>query len=100
MGRGIGYDEGIRARVERACIRCELAFAAKLPNGERVLEQAERWLPLCDDGSFWTNAAFSERQLKGSIDVARRAGTPEWLLRIALALRSLLMRVRRPLRHR
>jgi len=54
MGRGIGYDEDIRARVERVCIRRELAFAAKLPNGEQVRQQAERILPLCDDVSYWT----------------------------------------------
>jgi len=38
--RGIGYDEGLRARVEAACFRRELAFAAKLPNAERVRELA------------------------------------------------------------
>src|ERR1044071_5568271 len=32
LGRaGIGYDPSIRARVEHACIRAELAFASRLP---------------------------------------------------------------------
>ncbi|MGH6814259.1 MAG: hypothetical protein ACREC6_00985, partial [Hyphomicrobiaceae bacterium] len=31
---GIGYDERLRFRVEAACFRREIAFAARLPRGE------------------------------------------------------------------
>ena len=39
---GIGYGEDIRARVERVCIARQLAFAAKLPNGQEVRTEADR----------------------------------------------------------
>ena len=38
---GIGYDEATRTRVESICIRRELAFASKLPNGEDVRDWAK-----------------------------------------------------------
>ena len=37
-GYGIAYDEPIRHRVEAICLRREIAFANKLPNGAEVRE--------------------------------------------------------------
>src|SRR6185503_13261504 len=33
---GFGYDEEVRQRVEAVCVRREVAFANKLPDGERI----------------------------------------------------------------
>jgi hypothetical protein len=90
---GIGYDEGLRPRVEAACFRRELAFAAKLPNGVNVRERAERTLVLCTTHGYWTNAAFGERHDKDHLETLRDLGTPDWLLRTLLTIRTLRLRV-------
>ncbi len=86
---GIGYEEGLRARVELACIRREKAFAAKLPNGGEVRERAERMLQLCATHSYWTDTAFDERYVEGGIEALRHLGVPDWLARAVLTLRAL-----------
>lgn len=91
---GIGYGEELRPRVEAACFRRELAFAARLPNGDRVRENAERSLALCASHDHWTNAAFAERYDKDHIGALRKLGAPDWIGRTALLLRTLLLRVR------
>ena len=87
---GIAYEEELRPRVEAVCLRRELAFAAKLPNGEQVRELAERTLALCTSQDHWADAAFDER----NVAELRNLGTPEWLVRILLGLRALRLRVR------
>jgi hypothetical protein len=81
--RGIGYDEKLRARVEAACFRRELAFAAKLPNGERVREQAGDALAI--PPATWTDAAERARDVDGSREALRHLGAPNWLVRALLA---------------
>ena len=81
--RGVGYDERLRARVEAACFRRELAFAAKLPNGERVREQARDALAIPPAG--WTDAAERERDVDGSREALRHLGAPKWLVRALFA---------------
>jgi hypothetical protein len=76
---GISYDESIRDRVESICVRRELAFAKLLPNGQQVVEWAEACL--ATPSAAWTDTAFRERNLQGSIEVLRHLGTPRWLLR-------------------
>jgi hypothetical protein len=95
---GVGYEEELRARVEAVCFRRELAFAAKLPNGEQVRERAERTLELCATHGYWTNTSFNERYVEGSIETARHLGVPDWLARAVLALRALRLSVSRHIR--
>jgi hypothetical protein len=92
---GIGYVEALRHRVEAVCLRRELAFAAKLPNGKQVREQAERTLVLCSTQEYWTNAALAERHDKDHIEALRNLGVPDWLVRTLLTLRTLRLRVSR-----
>lgn len=91
---GIGYEEELRPRVEAACFRREMAFAAKLPNGEQVREQAERKLEFYNTQDYWTNAAFAERFDKDQIELIRRLGAPDWIWRTALVLRAARLRAR------
>ncbi len=91
--RGIGYEEELRARVEAVCFRRELAFAAKLPHGEQVHEQAGRSLALCVSPDHWTNASLNEHFLEGYVETLRDFGVPNWLLRVLLALRTLRIEV-------
>src|SRR5580693_2989787 len=80
--RGIGYEEARRPRIEEICLRREIAFAAKLPNGEAVRDQAERTLALCATGEYWTSAAFRDRYIEGGVEILRYVGAPGWLTRI------------------
>jgi hypothetical protein len=91
---GISYEEKLRPRVEAACFRREMAFAAKLPNGEQVREQAVRKLEFYSTQDYWTNAAFAERYDKDHIELIRRLGAPDWIWRTALTLRAARLRVR------
>jgi len=84
--RGIGYDEMLRARVEAACFRRELAFAAKLPNGERVSEQARAALAI--PPAAWTDTAERDRDVDGATEVLHHLGAPNWLVRALLAARA------------
>jgi hypothetical protein len=78
---GIRYEQTLRPRVEAACFRRELAFAAKLPHGEQVREHAQRYLEWCTSDDYWTDAAFHERHVEGGINALRHLGTPDWLVR-------------------
>ncbi len=49
----IKYTEDIRDRVERICVKSEIAFAKRLPNGQKEIEIAESRLKLPQN--FWTN---------------------------------------------
>jgi hypothetical protein len=86
---GIGYGEDLRARVEAVCIRRELAFAAKLPNGEQVREQAERALELGATRGYWTDADFYKRERSGYIEMLRYVGLPDWLARTRMTFHTL-----------
>jgi hypothetical protein len=95
---GIGYKEEIRARVEAVCLRRELAFAAKLPNGEQVRRSAERTLELSGTPGFWTDKRYDERAVEGGVEALRHLGWPDWLVRTVLAIRALRLSISRRVR--
>ena len=84
--RGIGYHEKLRARVETACVRRQIAFARRLPEGERVRENAEYALQWCSDSRNLTDEAFDERRMQGAAEALRSLGCPNWLMRVILAV--------------
>ena len=84
----------LRSRIEAVCFGRELAFAAKLPNGEQVRVQAARSLELYATQEFWTNAALGERHDKAAVERLRQLGAPEWVGRSILFLRNQRLRVR------
>jgi predicted SprT family Zn-dependent metalloprotease len=92
---GIRYEEDERGRVEAACIRRELAFAAKLPGGEWVREQAARYLESCANPEHWSDASISERHLNAAVQTLRYVGFPDWLAGTAIALRDVILGMRR-----
>jgi len=95
---GIGYDEPLRARVEAVCYRRELAFAAKLPNGERVKQLAERSLERSAAPGFLSDTEHDQRHADGSLEILRQAGVPDWLLRVAIAIRAFRLSIEKRLR--
>jgi hypothetical protein len=81
--------------VEAACVRRQLAFAVKLPNGDQVRDFAERGLELCAAAGHWTDAALEERYVEGGMEAIRHLGAPDWLVRVVPTIRSLSLSVRR-----
>lgn len=87
---GIVYDEPMRERIEAVCVRRELSFARKLPNGAQI----EAWSKCrLDPPLDLTNAAFEKRKVEGMIATARYVGMPEWLLQGTLAVRRFAVRL-------
>jgi hypothetical protein len=90
--RGIEYDLALRERVEAACVRREIAFAARLPAGEDARLAAEAHLETPPE--LWSDEAFARRRREGEIEMARHIGIPEWLIRAAPTIRRFVHRVR------
>jgi len=84
---GIAYEQKHRVRIERVCTRRQIAFAAKLPNGEEACEQAQDQLAGFSPEVF-TNQAFAEREDRGGVEALRYLGVPEWLIRAILRVRN------------
>lgn len=82
---GFGYDEAIRERVEAVCLRREVAFASKLPDGKSVSQWANQALALTP--AYWTDAAAEDREQAGSVAVLDHLGH-SWLSRWLAAVRK------------
>lgn len=91
---GIGYEEQERARVEAVCIRRELAFAEKLPNGQQLRESKARNLELCASPGLLSNWSMSRWRSIGMVQVFYDLGYPLWLVRILVTLFILRLRLR------
>lgn len=86
--RGITYDEPIRARVEAICMRRELAFARRLPDGEKCFAEVKRALEYLDSNDY-TEAAFANRNARHMWCLSRklrRYGLPIWFIRVLRAV--------------
>jgi hypothetical protein len=88
---GIEYVEEARHRIEAICIRQELAFAGRLPDGKIVREWAEAGLSQPPD---LTDLGFGTRHLTGNIEAFRHSGAPEWLVQAVLAARACRIRIK------
>jgi hypothetical protein len=91
--RNIGYSEELRHRVEKVCMRQELAFARKIPHGQELRQTIERSLERAPE--FWADEVVSKRTRKGEVEMARYAGIPNWLVTALLNFRDLTARGRR-----
>ena len=76
----IGYSEEIRERVERICIKSEIAFAKRLPDGQKFVEMAESRLQT--PKSFWTNTEFQQRDLDGLAELGKK----NWVARVLYSI--------------
>lgn len=83
---GIGYEEPLRARVEAVCMRRQLAFAAKLPNGGIAHKEAADTLAYLSPELF-TSEAFRARDDQGGVETMRYLDVPEWFIRALLRAR-------------
>jgi hypothetical protein len=82
---GFGYDEDKRQRIEAICLRRELAFARRLPDGQSVREFALDGL--ATSPSYWTNEASHDRHVEGSVEALRYLGW-SWLTPFLLTIRK------------
>jgi hypothetical protein len=73
---GIGYPVALRPRIERLCMRQELAFAERLLDGSAAAVRARHGLNLPDE--TWHPEVVLNRRLA----LIRSWGWPEWLVRV------------------
>jgi hypothetical protein len=72
----IKYTEDIRDRVEQICIKSEIAFAKRLPDGQKLVEMAESKLKR--PKSFYTDAQLQQRNLDALAALRKKT----WVARI------------------
>lgn len=75
---GFGYEPELRRRIENVCFRAEVRFAAYLPDGQEIVDEARAQLER--DPIVWTAAAADER----ATSKLRELGVPEWMIRFIL----------------
>src|ERR1700760_1588491 len=93
---GIRYKETARLRIERICIRRELAFARHLSGVDALQEEITRRLDWCRDG----NAQYTDQNMwqeidQGNAEALRYLGTPEWVIALVFRARDLSHRILR-----
>jgi len=97
---GIKYEEKERSRIEAVCLRRELNFIAKLPHSEPLREGIARALEWCvRDHDYLSDVSFQQRYDQGQVETLRYLGTPDWLIRFVLKVRTVMSGVHR-LAHR
>jgi hypothetical protein len=104
--RGIKYDEKERTRIEAVCLRRELAFTAKLPQGRPLQDEVARTMEWCASNvDYFSNANFQQRDTQGRVEALHYLGAPVWLIRaimkfigIVSTTRQLVRRIVRPTR--
>lgn len=94
--RGIRYDEAIRPRIERVCIRRELDFVRRLSGVDPLREQITQMLDWCRDGNtYYTDQNMWQGIDEGHAASLRHLGTPEWVIAFVFRARELLYGIRR-----
>jgi hypothetical protein len=95
---GIGYDEPIRHRVELICVRSEMAFATRIPDGNSVWDEAERSLERCSSPDHWTDEVFTANYMTGATQALQHHGVPSVLIRMTIRFIRWRLAARRFLR--
>lgn len=93
---GFVYVEERRQRIEKVCVRRELAFLAKVRGAEAAREAIDSRMRHTSDLSA---EGFAERRQTGEREVLRYLGVPNWLVPILFGIRSMVTAARR-LRYR
>jgi hypothetical protein len=94
--RGIRYNEAVRLRIERICIRRELDFVRHLSGVDALQEQITQSLDWCRDGvEYYTDQNMWQGIDQGNADALRYLGAPEWLIAFVFRTRALRSGIRR-----
>jgi hypothetical protein len=93
---GIEYREELRVRIETVCLRRELDFAARLPDSLALQSRLVNMLDWYGDNQdYFSDTRLLERDADGEMETLRYAGVPEWFIRAAPTLRSVIAWTRR-----
>jgi hypothetical protein len=93
---GIHYNEAVRLRIERICIRRELDFARRLSGVDALQEQITQSLDRCRDGNaHYTDQNMWQEIEQGNAEALRHLGTPEWVIALVFRARDLSYGIRR-----
>jgi len=76
-----GYPAALQLRIEKICVRQQLAFADRVPGGKKLRKRLEAAVSLPE--SAWTPAVLSKIAADGELAAARYVGLPDWLTRSA-----------------
>lgn len=98
---GIAYNEDQRARIEAICFRRELALAVRLPDSAKLQQEIAEcldWYPVNPD--YFRDSQAFERRANGEIEMLRHVGAPDWFIRAAPTLKSIIGRAKKLLRRR
>jgi len=71
---GFGYPPSQRTRIERLCLKAEIALGERLPDSDGLVEEARRAM----DEVWWSIDARNERQAQE----LRVLGWPKWAVRL------------------
>jgi hypothetical protein len=75
------YNESIRGRIEALCFRSERLFGSRIPNGNKIIEDANVWLSGKYDERF-TNEGNREAHL----NALKNSDAPKWFKGLILWL--------------
>jgi hypothetical protein len=93
---GIRYNEAVRLRIERICVRRELDFARHLSGVDALQQELTQRLYWCRDGNeHFTDQNMWQKIDQGNVDALRHLGTPEWVIAFVLGARNLSSRLHR-----
>jgi len=90
----IGYKGTNVHRIEMLCMRRQLAFATKLPNGESVCADIRR--NLARPAEFWSPSIQSNRQLDLGRKKLQELGMPNWFIGAIMFLSKRSFERKRP----
>ncbi|EHK57937.1 hypothetical protein [Allomesorhizobium alhagi] len=92
--RSIGYPESLRERIEDLCFYQEWLLGNKLPNGDEVRTQAERYLN--EPPPDFSDSAMNARRDQGAKQALRTIGLSEkWARRLIILIKWLAWMRRR-----
>ena len=94
IDRRVSYREGLRHRIEAACRRQEQIFSRRLPGGTEVQQEIDAWLAAPPSKELWSDSAFEQRFVDGSLNALRHLGVPERILAVILGVRALMVAFR------
>jgi hypothetical protein len=94
--RGIRYDETVRHRIERICVRRELDFVRHLPGADALLEEINWRLDQCNlENAPFTDQNIRREIIQDNVKILRYLGTPEWVIAVVFRAMNLANGIRR-----
>ena len=92
--RGVTRHDYVRRQeIDRACLRQELAFARRVPDGAALITSIGA--RMLRPAEFWAARSLRQRQAQGEVELMAYADVPGWAMRTAMAVRRVRAWMRR-----